>query len=208
MKLFFHPMSQNARKVLITAQLLDVPMDLEMVDLTSGAGRQPNYLALNPNGKVPTLQDGSFVLWESNAICEYLVSKKQPGSALYPEPPQQRANVSRWLFWEAAHWTPTLFTFFRENMIKKFMGLGEPDPVELKRGREELARFGGVLNSQLKRTRHVAGDDLTLADIAIASHLMHAGMGQLPLAEFPAIQGWFQRIESLPAWQATQPKMA
>lgn len=204
MKLYVHPMSQNARKALITARHLGIPLETQVVDLMTGQQRQPEFLALNPNGKVPTLVDGDFVLWESNAICQYLASKK-PGNSLWPEDERSRADICRWQCWELAHWTPTLFIFFRENMIKKFMGQGDPDRAELEKGEEKFSEIAGMLNNHLAGRDYLVGKDVTLADISIASHLMHAQRGQLPLDGYTNINRWFGRIERLPAWQATQP---
>lgn len=206
MKLYIHPLSQNARKARIVARLLDIPVDEQMVDLMKGEGQRPEHLALNPNGMVPVLQDGDFVLWESNAICQYLASKKP--NPLWPDDGRRRADVSRWQYWELAHWAPALFFYFRENMIKKFMGGGDPDPAELKKGEEQLIRFGRVLNDHLSAHRYLVGDGLTLADISVASHLMHADMGKVPLHLYPHVKRWFSEISLMPAWQATQPKMS
>lgn len=206
MKLYTHPLSQNARKVRIVSRMLDISLDEQPIDLGKAEGQRPEYLALNPNGMVPVLQDGDFVLWESNAICQYLASKKP--NALWPDNGRLRADISRWQCWELAHWAPALFRFFKENMIKKFIGGGDPDPAEIRKGEELLSRYGRVLNQHLSGRRFLVGDALTLADISVASHLMHTEMGRVPVHLYPEIQRWFGNIALLPAWQATQPIMS
>ena len=206
MKLYIHPLSQNARKVRIVARLLEIPLDERLVDLMKREGQRPDYLALNPNGMVPLLQDGKFVLWESNAICQYLASNKP--NLLWPDDQHKRADISRWQFWELAHWAQALSYFFKENMIKKFTGEGDPDPAELKKGEERLSRFGGMLDHHLSAHRYLVGDALTLADISVASHLMHAEMGKVPVDRFPHVVRWFGDISLMPAWRATEPKMS
>src|SRR4051794_28832239 len=99
MKLYFHPGSSNARKARITAALLNIDLELELVDVFTGAHKKPEYLAINPNGMLPTLNDGGFVLWESNAISQYLTSKKS-NPDLFPSDPKVRADVSRWQCWD------------------------------------------------------------------------------------------------------------
>src|SRR5689334_371466 len=103
MKLYFHPGSANARKARMAAALLNIDLDLQLVDVFAGAHKKPEYLAINPNGMVPTLDDGGFVLWESNAIAQYLASTK-PNSDLFPSDIKTRADISRWQCWDLAHW--------------------------------------------------------------------------------------------------------
>ena len=102
MKLYTSPFSSNARKPAMLAHLLPLQVELIVVDLAQGEQRRPPYLGFNPNGKVPTLVDGDFVLWESNAIMQYM-AEQVPGTPLYPQAPRRRADVNRWLFWAATH---------------------------------------------------------------------------------------------------------
>jgi glutathione S-transferase len=97
MRLYYHPVSSNSRRVLLTALLLDAKMDLLIVDLLKGEHRSDAYLRINPNGKVPLLDDDGFHLWESHAIMQYLADKtgEQP---LYPKDIQSRGDINRWLF--------------------------------------------------------------------------------------------------------------
>src|SRR5262245_59728941 len=99
MKLHHHPMSSNSRKVLIAASLLGVEVETAVVDLMAGQQHAPDYLRLYPNGLVPTLVDGDLVLWESNAICQYLASM-HANSPLWPDDRKARADISRWQCWE------------------------------------------------------------------------------------------------------------
>src|ERR1051325_244729 len=92
MKLHYSPFSSNARKVRITAGLLGIELELEPVDLMKGAQRNPEFLAINPMGKVPVLVDGDFVLSESAAIMAYLADGK-PGHALYPDDCRRRHRM-------------------------------------------------------------------------------------------------------------------
>ena len=141
MKLYYHPNSLNCVNVLATANQLGMQLDLQLVDLLKGAQKDPAYLALNPNGRVPTLADGDFILWESNAIMQYLAGKK-PGNSLWPVDDRARADVSRWQFWQAFHWTRATGTLVWENMVKRFLNAGAPDPAFLP---EEAAQQGDAL---------------------------------------------------------------
>ena len=95
MKLYMHSTSPNVRRVRLTAAVLGLQLEEKNVDLAKAEQKEPEFLALNPNGAVPTLVDGDFVLTESRAIMQYLASKK-PESGLLPRDEQARADVTRW----------------------------------------------------------------------------------------------------------------
>ena len=205
MKLYYSPLSSNSLKVRVAAALFDIPLELANVELPKGEQRRPEYLAINPMGKVPVLVDGDFVLPESAAIMIYLAETK-PGNTLYPAERQARAEVNRWLFWAANHWAPAIGALAFEKVLKPQFFHGESDPAQIKRQEDLIAGFAKVLDQQLAKHKWVAGKVLTLADIAIAAAF--ASPVQLPIESWPHIASWFGRIRSLPAWQtAVPPKM-
>src|SRR6185295_3062325 len=148
MKLHVAPPSPRAVKVLAVARHLELDFELCPVDLLNSAHLRPEFAALNPNKKMPVLEDDGFVLWESNAITQYLAAKG-PASRLLPSDPAARADVSRWQFWESAHWDPACATLIFERLLKKLFGQGDPNPAEVEKGEEAVRRFGGVLNTSL-----------------------------------------------------------
>src|SRR3974390_1077846 len=117
MKLYYNPLSPNVRRVRLTAAVLGVELEEKRLDFAKGEHKSPAYLALNPNGAVPTLVDGDYVLTESRAIMQYLASKK-PESGLLPRDEAARADVTRWQFWDAAHFSPQLGTFTFQKLLK------------------------------------------------------------------------------------------
>ena len=201
MRLYHHPISSNARRVVMTAYHLQLPLDLVLLDLSSAEQRK-HLLALNPNEKIPVLVDGDFILWESCAIMQYLADKT-PGQTVYPSELRARADVNRWMFWSAQHFAPAIAIFYWENFIKGLIGAGRPDPVELRRGLADLERFAGVLDGHLAQRRWVSGSGLTLADLAIAAPLMAAEPGRVPLQQYANLQAWFSRVQELDAWRQT-----
>jgi glutathione S-transferase len=104
-ELYVFPPSPVAFKVMAIANHLGIDYALHIVDLSKGEQKAPHYAALNPNMRMPTLKDGDYVLWESNAIAQYLASKR-PESGLLPKDERARLEVTRWQFWELAHWHP------------------------------------------------------------------------------------------------------
>jgi glutathione S-transferase len=204
MKLYMNPLSPNVRRVRLTAAVLELDLEEKRLDFTKGEHKNPEYLALNPNGAVPTLVDGDFVLTESRAIMQYLASKK-PESGLLPRDEQARAEITRWQFWDASHFSPQLGTLAFEKMIKPMFGMGEPDQHKIEEAITSFRRFGAVLNERLEGKRYVVGNALTIADLTIACSLMYAKQTDVPLGDFPNIEAWFSRISELSAWRKTNP---
>src|ERR1700704_5873752 len=102
MKLYGFPPSPNTSKVRAVAAHIGVPLEFEIVDLTKGQSRTPDFLAINPNGRTPVLKDGDFTLWESNAIMQYVAGKKK--NTLWPDDARTRADITRWQCWQLAQW--------------------------------------------------------------------------------------------------------
>lgn len=139
MKLYFHPMSGNSRRVLLVATHLEVPLERVVIDLPKGEQRGAPHLRRNPNGRVPVLEDDGLVLWESRAIMQYLADKT-PGQTLLPTDARGRADVSRWLFWCAAHMAQANMVLVFERFVKAVTGRGPPDPTEEARGEALFAQ--------------------------------------------------------------------
>jgi glutathione S-transferase len=198
LKLYYQPHSSNSRKVIMAALLLG--LDIELVP----KARATEYSKINPMGKVPTLVDGGFVLWESNAIMQYLADKT-PGATLYPTAALPRADVNRWLFWGAAHWQAAIHVLMSERVAKQMHGRGDPDPKIVEFGETEFLRYATALNEHLENRTYVVGDALTIADLALAVPLMNTARAKLPIGGFSNIQTWFARIQSLDAWSKTEP---
>jgi glutathione S-transferase len=204
MKLYVNLLSPNVRRVRLTAAVLGLELELKKVDFTKGEQKGPELLALNPNGQVPTLVDGSFVLSESRAIMQYLASKK-PESGLLPRDEQARADVTRWQFWDSSHFSPQLGTLAFQRILKPMFGMGEPDAAKVDEALVNFRRFAAVLDKHLDGNRYVVGGSLTVADLTLASSLMYAEQSGVPLPEFPKLQAMFSRISDMDAWKATNP---
>lgn len=202
MKLYTHPLSSNARRVRLVAHHLGLQVEEQFVDLAKGEQRTPEYLALNPMGKVPTLVDGDVQLTESYAIMIYL-SEKTGRRELYPDELASRTEINRWMFWGANEWSPIIARLNFENMLKPILGLGSPDPARVQEAEKAFRQLAGVLDNLLTSRQYVAGKQLSLADFALAASLATAIPAKLPLEGFSQLQAWQGRIEQLPAWKTT-----
>ena len=204
MRLHVFPHSNNAIEVLATAYQCELPVELVFVDLLKGAQTTAAFTALNPNRRMPVLEDDGFVLWESNAIAQYLAAQR-PASGLWPTEPQRQADVARWQFWQAAHWGPTCAVFTFERVAKRFAGLGPADETAVARAAPEFHSYAAILNAQLQGRPWVTGDALTLADFALGAWLVYAEPAGLPLDDHPEVSAWYARLLTLPAWRKALP---
>jgi glutathione S-transferase len=204
MKLYWFD-TVNPRKACAVAKYLQSRVEFVHVDLGRGAHRQPEYLALNPNGKVPTLVDDTRTLWEANAIMCHLAARAD--SDLWPQDDRQ-IEVIRWLSWDLAHFYRSGSSLYFEYIIKPRFGLGDVDPGEVKRASKEWRRFAAVLDDHLLDRRWLVGNGLTVADFAVASVLPYAERAAIPLDEFPNVRRWHDRLNELDAWREPYPALS
>jgi glutathione S-transferase len=169
------------------------------VDLSKGANRTPGYLAINPNGKVPALTDGEAKLWEANAIMAYLA--RAAGSDLWPRDDDRQIELTRWLSWDAWHFTRHGATLVFQHVIRpRFLG-AEPDAKAVEEATGFFKQFAAVLNGHLRGRRYVLGDTLSIADFALAATLPQADQARIPVKGFAEIERWHDRLSELPAWR-------
>jgi glutathione S-transferase len=201
MKIHIFPMSGRVVGIVALKNYLAIDCELMEIDLGRGDQCAPEYASLNPNRKIPTLEDDGIVLWESNAILFYMASKR-PESGVWPSDLAGQADVLRWLFWESAHWdAESCGMVAYEKGSKKVLGLGPPDAVFIARGEQNFSRFAAVLNDSLKGKRWLLGDRLTLADFSIGGLVPTAQRMELPMTQFTEICRWYESLAALPAWR-------
>lgn len=197
MKVYGDRGSSNTRRVLTTAAYLGLDIEFVFLDLFNGQNRIPEYLALNPNGTIPTLVDGDVVLFESSAIMIYLAERA--GSSVLPTG-LAKYETLKWMFWAAEHFRrgPTVL------IEQRFMGRlkGHPEnQILVAEALQAIHRYSSVLDEHLSTRRFVVGDALTLADIDLAAPFSHIPRTKAPFLEYPHLAAWYERINSLSAWQ-------
>jgi glutathione S-transferase len=202
-KLHVFPLSPRAFKVMWAANHLGIVFEPVPVDFSKGAHRTPDFVGLNPNMRMPVLEDDGYALWESNAILQYLAASK-PDSGLLPNDTKTRMQIVKWQFWDSAHWDPACAIFAFENYVKKLFQRGEPSASEIARGEEMFARLAPVLDGELQKHRYVAGDTLTLADFSLGAMNYIAEHARFQLEPYRGIQRWAADLKSLPSWQKTE----
>ena len=202
-EIFAFPPSPRAFKAIALANHLGLDVTVRPLDFSKGEHQTPEYAALNPNKMMPTLRDGDYVLWEANAIMQYLAGRK-PQSGLLPTDERGRLDVTRWQFWDLAHWDPAVAILLMENFVKPvLLAAGDPDPAQVAKGTEMFHRAAAVLDRQLEGRKYVTGDALTLADFALGAPLNYTTEGRFPLETYPEIRRWHASLMTLPAWHKT-----
>jgi glutathione S-transferase len=202
MDFYTNPLSPNCRKVDAVAKQLGVQLNEKIIDPRKGENRSPAYLAINPNGMVPSLIDGDVKLWESNAIQCYVAGKLD--SELWPKT-NLRYDILRWQAWELAHFGAAARQLIFQRVIKPLLGLGQTDTARCEEEEGNFKRFAAVLDGQLKGKRFILGDQLTLADFCVASSLTYIDAARIPVADFGNVRRWFSALDEQPGWRASAP---
>ena len=204
MKLYAVVGSGNCRKAQATIDSLGMDVAIEYLDLFAGDLKKPGYLALNPNGRVPVLSDGDFVLWESNAIMQYLADKVA-GNTLFPTDPQIRADIVSWQCWELAHFNNAFATIAYQTVLKpQLFGQQANQPV-VDDASESLRGFASVLEARLSKRDYVVGHAITLADYSIINIEGFKEMIPFDWSEYPNLNAYFDRMRADPHWAGTAP---
>jgi len=188
--------SGNGYKCRLVLKALGMPYELRPMNIVAGATRTPEFLAINPNGKIPVLVvPGRGPIAESHAIIGYLAE----GSKLVPADPYERALMWQWMCFEQYQLEPGVGTvrFWLKSLKKKPEDFGERYAERFQRGADALA----VLERGLTGRSWLVGDTPTLADIALFAYTHVADEAGYRLADFPAISAWIARFKQLP-WYA------
>jgi glutathione S-transferase len=199
MKFYNADLSSNALRVRAVANELGVELEYVDVDLRKRENRSDSFLAINPNGKVPALVDGDFVLWESRAITAYLATL-YPAKNLYPDNARKRAVIDQWSYWQAIHLGPAMQRVVFEQLLKSRFGMGPPDEKAIENGYREIALFMPVLEANLAGKDWVAGG-LSIADFAVATTFVFRQKADISLDGSPNVSDWIKRMEARPSWQ-------
>jgi len=190
--------SVNVQKVLWCLRELDLIYERIDAGMAFGKNGEPEYLAMNPNGRVPTLVDGDFVLWESNSIMRYLVRAYRPQSTLYPQAPKVRAGVDRWLDWTLSTLQPVdrpVFWALVRTPIEK------RDMTAIQKDADAEAAQWRIVDAQLATRRFIEGDDFTLADIALGAYARRwFGVEGIRKPKLPHLERWFAPFDVRPGF--------
>jgi glutathione S-transferase len=180
-------------------------IDRQIVNVAKGEQRLPGFLAINPMGKLPSLDAGNgLLLWESNAICQFL-SERHGDTAFYPRDLHVRADIVRWLFWEASAWSEATTILTTENVRKPMLGIGQPDAASVAWVRR--------IQAAGKPAQRPAGESalscrrpVTLADFVVGGSATYMERGRFPVADFPHLRAWWSRMHEIDGLDRKRPE--
>ncbi len=200
MKLYGHPYSNNARRVQMFCEECGIPYTYRRVDLLEGEQYTEEFLRLNPNGKVPVIDDDGFVLWESQAIMRYLADK-HGAAEWYPVDRRRRALVEQWLDWNQTRLTGPV-----EKIAFNTLFAGDKaDRDAIASGHKALEKIMPVLDQALGASGWLVGDRPTLADLAVATNVAYLEVCRFDLQAFPAVSKWYESMKGRPSFVRTAP---
>jgi len=204
MKLYQQSLSSASLKVRALIHELGLNCEMISVDMSKGAHKAPDFLAMNPNGKIPVLEDNGFVVWESNAILCYLAALK-PESGLMPTDPKGQALVQQWLQWQATTLGPSTTEVMMQTVYARLMGR-QKDEAKLAAGLEKVRRDLATLETALASKEYLCGK-LTIADFSLVSSLQPRVPMGFDLEAFPKVKAWVGRLESRESVRQSMPQM-
>ena len=197
LKLWGRVNSINVQKVLWALEELKVPYERTDAGLQFGVVNEPFYRKMNPNGRVPTIDDDGFVLWESNAIVRYLSAKHGVGT-LWPNDPRQRADSDRWMDWAtstvAPALTPVFWGLIRTPSEKRNMAAIEADA-------EKVAQAFQVLEQALEGRDYVCGKSFTMGDIPLGTFVYRWYALAVKRPTLAKVEAYHQRLQRRPAYK-------
>ncbi len=156
----------------------------------------PEFLKINPNGKVPCLIDGDFILWESAAIVQYLAEKYKP--ELLGKTAEEKGHVSQWMFWGMLEMQPPIV----DILIQKFFVPDDKkDAALVEKRMQQIPSYLEILNHSLKGKKYLAANHYTIADLVVAS-VVNTSLGiGLDIKGYSELNKWFSMIQERPAFQ-------
>ncbi len=191
-KIYGSPRS-SARRCYWLMEELGLAYETVEVDFQKNEQKSPEYLKLNPNGRIPTMVDGEFVLWESIAINTYLAEKNN--SDLCGVTLEERALVAQWNFWSAIH----LYGPFEVLILQQYRKT--PDSEATIAARAEIPEYLTILNNHLQNKEYMVGNHFTLADITAATVVIMSSFVNYDISSYQHIGAWVKRLSERPAFQ-------
>ena len=195
--------SPNTARVQWCLEELGTPYTTTLLDLAKGEQKKPEYVAINPNGRVPTLRDGDYVVWESAAIIAYLGDAYGAGR-LVPSDAKGRGTVLQWLFWQNSDLGPHVGAPWYLKLNVR-MGRGPLDPAAFAASVEKAHATLALFDRMLAGKDWLAGSAFSLADLSAAESVHLATISEVDLARHPNVARWFTAATSRDAFKKVHP---
>ncbi len=186
--------SINVQKAMMAVEELGLAYERFDAGMQFGVTKTPEYLKMNPNSRVPTIDDDGFVLWESNVIVRYLAAKHSPG-ALWPVDPKARADIDRWMDWQQSHLNPPLTTLFW-GLVRE---PGARPAAEIEAAKKTMAQMMAMLEERLDGRRWMGGDAFTMVDCVIGPALHRWSNVPFERAPLPNVERYYKAMMQRPS---------
>ncbi len=196
-KLWGRPDSSNVQKVLWCLGELGVKFERLDWGGKFGGNKDPEYLAMNPNGLVPTIKDGDYVLWESNSVMRYLNAKYGQGKLL-PNTPEGMANANRWMDWQLSAFNPVIvplfFALVRTPPEKR-------DPQVIQEALDKTAKAWQIVDDQLAKSQFLGSDEFSLGDIPLGVWAYRWFNLPIERPSQPNLTRWYESLKTRKTYQ-------
>ena len=197
LKIWGRKTSSNVQKVLWCCGELGVPFERIDIGGEFGKNRERPYLDLNPNGVVPTIEDGDFVLWESNSIVRYLVNKYE-GGKLVPRTPEGRGDANRWMDWQ--------LTTMNATMVPVFFGMvrtpeDQRDMAAIEKAVKEAGARWEIVERHLEGRNYLAGESFSIGDIPLGIWAYRWFAMAIDRPRLPNVEAWYGRLRERPPYR-------
>ncbi|XP_017041199.1 uncharacterized protein LOC108088066 [Drosophila ficusphila] len=194
MDLYYLPLVSACRTVLMVAKALNLDLNKKIINTLKKEQLNPDFIKINPQHTIPTLVDNGFTLWESRAVAVYLIEQYGKDDSLYPKDPQKQAVINQRLYFDMGSMYPSL-----ANYYYKIFFTGQPGTEEDFKKIQETFDF---LNTFLEGQDYVAGDQYTVADIAILSSVSTFDVLEFDISKYPNVAKWYERVKKItPGWE-------
>lgn len=198
LKIWGRKNSSNVRKALWCAEELGLAYETQDAGGAFGVVDTPEYRAMNPNGRIPVIEDDGFVLWESNVIVRYLAARHAAGSNWFPADVQARASAEKWMDWTTSS--------FAEPFRQVFWGVlrtpaDQQDWVAINAAQKTCEQLLSMVDQALAQKPYLSGDEIGAGDIPLGSFIYAWFEMPIERAPMPHLQAWYARLKQRPAYQ-------
>lgn len=198
--LYLNPITVNGIKTRLACQAMNLDPEIKIIELQKGEQKSAEFLALNPEGKIPVLVVADTVITESNAILQYLAHSHE--SSLWPREATAQAEILKWLFWQSGPWNIGVGIFSHRRVVLPHWGFPSDEPLSEKR-LDDFHRIMSQFDGALAGKSFLVGDDFTIADISLGSYLIFSDEADIPLADYHNVCRWLEGLRATSWWQET-----
>ncbi|KAH8357215.1 hypothetical protein KR084_009956, partial [Drosophila pseudotakahashii] len=194
MDLYYLPLVSACRTVLMVAKALNLDLNKKLLNTLKGEQLNPDFIKINPQHTIPTLVDNGFTIWESRAVAVYLIEQYGKDDSLYPKDPKKQAVINQRLYFDMGSMYPSLANYYYKVFVTGQYGSEE----EFKKVQDTFA----FLNTFLEGQEYVAGDQYTVADIAILASVSTFDALEFDISKYPNVAKWYENVKKItPGWE-------